>query len=274
MNTIQTTLPIKPTGLNPTEVPLGITGTLTETPVQQNIQPKVNQFTDPSKLIYLGFFNVSNEDAPGTKLYTWNYLKPLTDYYAAKWNTGDSQITQTVPWSLMRAFFSRQCRVDFELVFQPIKINDSRFSFDVVFSYDVNSLSDTLNTTLTFNDSIHKSMDSPSNELTFTIPTFFMTNSQPTDRVNYFYVDDEGIVQKLNTLPAFLPTTQVNLYVRNPYTPNNIQMETFKVLVYLRPIVTEMVGCTAKSYVSYNADRLTNNTALVQPWFMPIPDEF
>lgn len=271
MDKIQTTLPTAPSGANPPEVPLGISATITETPIQQNIPRKPLNLTDPSKLIYYGKFSINKSRETGSKLFSWNFRTPLPDYYAMQWLlTQASTLSQNIPWALWRAYFSRQCKIEWELIFEPVKAKDCRFSMDAVFSYDEKTIDDSLTSTTLFNDSIHMVMDDPDQQFTILVPAYWMTATTPTDKIVLFYLEKEEVPNYELLDPAFLPTTNVTLYLRAPYTPNLVQPDEIDVLVYVRPIVTQITGNVCKTIIGdYSKFDGNGSKVPVTPWFMP-----
>jgi len=84
---ISTTTPAPPSGVSPTEVPLGISGTVSETPGPVNI-PRLSLpiFSQEGRGLFLGSFTMDITQNPGSVLFDWRMQQPMhlgsSDLYA------------------------------------------------------------------------------------------------------------------------------------------------------------------------------------------------
>lgn len=238
---ISTTNPVPPTGITPTEVPLGITSTTTPA------GGAINRPTNQSALfalqegIFLTTFEVSKDDVIGKEVFTWHSLYPLGETENEYNTVVDGENTRFfVPWELMTSFFSRQCKIDWELNFTAVKVSDCRVSFDGIFIYEDDWNLNTDFRVALNNDSVHKIFDDQDDTFSIVPPMYWMTNNVNTDTWR-------STVPTIRRQPAFLPSTTLHLKIRSPYVPNSMQPNTFRVVVTLKPIVRQNIGFAAKS---------------------------
>lgn len=255
MNKVPTTTPVAPTGITTTEVPLAITGTLTDTLIGRN-QIVVDQpLYDPTAWIYIDNFVINERTTSGAKLYTWSSDKPLVNCFTQSSGSAPATRIQIVPRSLILPQFSRFGRVSWEVMLKPVKIGDCRVELDIVFSYD-KSLGNTLDKKMFLNDSLHFMVDDPDQPIVFTPPMYWIQN-MVTTRMGV--PDTSATAVK----PASYPSVWANIYQRTRYIPNMIQRPTFVMLVYVRPIVSGLSGFST-------SNRLANVGFISEPyWLQP-----
>jgi len=258
------TNPTPPTGVIPTEVPLGINTTTTHSPVPNNIIPNSLGAYGNDFGIYLTTFTISNTMAPGTRVFTWNSEYPLSLNNQYSTIAGQDYLQWRLPWSLIVPFFSRMGKVEWEMNFKPIKVADCRVSVDIVFNYGLYAPENTdITNKALANDSLHKNFDDTDDNLTFNIPMFFPTDNVQIDSYRVFGV-------ALDTIqPAFLPTTSVNVFIRNTYQNSLIQPDSFQVLVTLRPKISNCVGLATRSTAVNNQRGIVEE--ICRPHFLRTP---
>lgn len=255
MNEIQTTLPIKPTGITTTEIPLGITGTLATQLVANDTIFENHMIQDGQRWSYIDQFIVNATSPPGTMLWRWNSRNPLASRYEIRVDLMDASSNfQVIPRSLVEAQYSRLSQVSWELMFKPIKINDCRVQFDLIetFGKQPSNLS-TLEPEMFLNNMYHFMIDDPNQPIIFKPDMFFLQRSINT-KISYFNNVDS------NSLPATIPRTYVSVYNRTRYVPNLMQADTFTVLVFARPIISGLEGLSS-------SNRLTNVNWFTTPYW-------
>lgn len=238
MNTIvSTTNPAPPTGVTPTEVPLGTSGTISETvmPVNIPIVKELAMFNQIGKGLFIGSFQISALNGVGTNVFNWSFSNPTTvgstNLYSR--TTSPGIINYPTAWEYLVAMFSRMVQIDYELEFIPIKVGDSRCSVDILYNFE-NTIP-LYNTRNLSNESMHKVFDDMDDPFRIAVPAFWITNNNST-RETY---DPSGVVK--NSSP-FLPQTRLAMYIRNPYQPNMMQPSSFSVMVILHPRVKNPIG--------------------------------
>jgi len=267
MEVISTTNPPPPSGVTPTQIPLSISASISQTTNPVNVvKATYPMVDDPSLDYYYGYFTIDTSKTPGTKVFQFDTRFPTgSDINNPYTNISgaDQTLVFNIPWSLVRAFYSKQCRIDFELTFVPVKVADSRVSLDAVFNYD--EYSQGYNTATLSNDSIHWILDDVDNQKKITIPSFWVTNNVQTDAQEVNFPSGNDYITVVNQ-PPFLPSTRLDLFVRGPYQPNMMQPNYLDVHVFVRPIVRQTVGITGKALVTTIAD--TVNEYFPKPWFI------
>lgn len=261
MNTeISTSNPTPPDGLTPTQVPLGISGTTSEILGPPNIIYKQPVAFNLNESIYYGQFTIDNTLSTGSRVFQWDSFYPLGNFPNV-YNSGESngRYTYCVPWSLLTAFYSKQCKVDWLMNFTFIKVPDCRVSLDLIFNY--NGETKVLYTPeLLGSDSYHVIIDSQDDNFSFELPQFWLTNNVQTDSAAVIFSSTGQTIQ-----PAFLPTTHLDIFIRNPYQPNMLQPDSFQVIVTMQPIVRSTVGFAAKSLTRTAAPY---NPSVNRPYFL------
>jgi hypothetical protein len=212
--------------------------------------------------IYFGKFTVTNSTNVGTRVFYHTTKFPLGDFVNPYNEISQTQgaLNWLVPWSLMRAFYSKQVKIDWEMHITPVKVADCRVSFDIIFQYE-----DTINTNYVArtlaHDNLHYHVDSQDAGFSFKIPMIWTVNNVHTD-VPVWH-DDNG---PRFTIPnAYLPNTVTKIFVRNTYQPNMLQPDTVEFVVTLRPIVQNAIGIAGKAPVFTLYDAINDTTC--RPYF-------
>lgn len=241
---VSTTNPAPPTGVTPTEVPLGITTTTSATGGPLNKGMNKTAMFGLQEGLYYGQFTVNKTMTLSQNVFEWTSWSPLGNT-ANEYNTVNSASNSRffVPWELMTAFYSKQVKIDWEIVFTAVKVSDCRVSFDVVFIYEDKNTASTYPQVLN-NDSYHKMFDDQDDSFSVVPPMYWMTNNVNTDSWRVQLLPGGGITRMQ---PAFLPYTKMLVKIRSPYIPNSMQPDSFQVIVTLRPIVRQAIGIAGKS---------------------------
>jgi hypothetical protein len=263
---VSTTNPAPPTGITPTEVPLGITTATTVTQGPVNIPRTPATSLSLNRPIYIDKFTITPSNVTGQQVYAMTTKFPFGDF-PNRYNQNaqeDDTIQFFVPWSLIKAFYSKQCKIDWEMELVPVKVADSRVILDVVFGYDDGQAPPSTQLLYLANDTVSFKLDSQNEPIKIMIPQFWATEVVQTDTFRARQVTAPLFANVIQ--PAFLPTTNVVIRIRNPYQPNLIQPDTFEVLVFLRPIVTTALAIGGKSSV---VNRLPDiETHIPVPYFL------
>jgi len=269
MNTIiSTTTPAPPSGVSPTEVPLGISGTVSETPGPINI-PRLllPAFSQQGRGLYLGNFSIDITQNTGAVLFDWRMQQPSTfaanNFYDPSSSGGI--IHYPTAWEFLIPMFSLQGKMDFDLELIPVKVGDSRASIDFVFNQEDQAFA--YNTTVLANDSVHKIIDDTDDPIRFSIPIIWPTNNIQTRNWSFQTTADPSV--NIRYQPAFLPFTRCTAFLRNPYQPNQMQPTSFQVLAILHPRPHSMIGTAGISPVRNTFGLLVDYTPT--PWFISSP---
>jgi len=242
---LSTTTPAAPSGVAPTEIPLGISGTIAPQLLPANIKPVPASIFTQNWGAYIGNFSVSVSNPVGSMVYSWNTDSPLPDHNFSTL-AGDTP-NFNIPRDLIQAFYSRQSKIDWILRFKPVKVSDCRVSMDFVVDYNSNTVKP-YNELVLSNDTYHKHFDEQDDEFDLVVPMFWPTNNIPT----------YGVPSSILPLkPAFYPFTKVSVYIRNQYQPNLMQPMSFEMAVFAIPIVRELVGIHGPS-VLFNQFNVPN----------------
>lgn len=241
---VSTTNPAPPTGITPTEVPLGITSTTSTSGGPLNRGSNKTALFSLEEGIYLTQFTVNKTMNTGDEVFTWTSWSPLGPN-ANEYNTVNSGSNSRflVPWQLFTSFYSKQCKIDWELKFTAVKVSDCRVSFDGLFIYEDKDFTAGYPELLN-NDSVHKIFDDQDDSFSILPPMYWMTNNVNTDSWRVQLVTS-GPFARMQ--PAFLPYTKMSLRVRAPYIPNSMQPDEFTVIVTMNPIVRQTLGIAGKS---------------------------
>lgn len=260
---VSTTNPAPPTGITPTEVPLGITSTTSVTGGPLNKGMNKTALFALEEGIYLDQFQVTKTDTIGHEVFEWTSWSPLGDTvneYNTVNNGSDSRFL--VPWQLFTSFYSKQCKIDWEIKFTAVKVSDCRVSFDAITIYeDKNAVS--TNPQALNNDSVHKIFDDQDDSFSVIPPMYWMTNNVNTDSWRVQIVAG-GQLHRMQ--PAYLPYTKLSLRIRSPYVPNSMQPDSFTVVVTLNPIVRQNLGIAGKS-VNTTSNLVLENQ-IPRPYFL------
>lgn len=242
MNISPTTQPAPPLGITTTPTPFSVEGAISDDPIPTNLAPEVVSILEREDVIYLNQFRITNQQSIGTKLYTHDLNYPLGNttttngYYVQPDNTLGT-MRPLVPWKLLPVWFSRQCKITYQLIFEPVKVSDCRVSVDAFFTYDSQDVNVYDKDTFVL-DTVEKIIDDPDDPFIFEVPAFYLTNVVNTynTRANLRYIQ-----------PAFIPKTKSTLFMRSPYVPNLMQPDTFVMLVYLKVNVSHANTIAATS---------------------------
>jgi len=244
-----TTQPLPPLGTTTTPTPLSIEGTLTNNLVEGDIDPQPIPSLSCKNSLYYGKFEITSSNTVAQRIFEYNMEYPLGEtsngYYKQPPNNG--VFVFLCPWSLIPVWFSRQAKIDYALVMQPVKISDSRVSVDSIFRYKQEKVTHyTLDAFV--HDTFSHYIDDSDGLISMSIPSFWNTNFVPTRFLR---------LSNTNIPPAFLPKTQMTTFIRSPYVPTLMHPDKFDILVYLIPIVSvasTMVGATRVARSSPNFD--------------------
>lgn len=252
MEQVQTTTPNKPTGIPPPEVPLGIQGTFLDQVGVQKLDGNLGQMR-LDNILYLGNFKVTTADEIGTlkhEFSTWDGI-PLAGY-TKQLNQG---VQVLVPWNMIPTYYSRMAKVDYELVYQPVKVSDCRVSIDVVANFE-NSRVEYDSKTLV-NNNVHYLFDDPMEYLTFPVPMYWPTINVNT---NAYMIHQTGKPNEVYK-NAFLPKTRVSAFIATPYIKNSLQPTEVVVVVWLRLKPRQIQGASA----------MKHKWTLALSGFLPLP---
>lgn len=257
---ISTTTPAPPTGVTPTEVPLGISGTVSETAMPVNLPPDQDSvFAQQGRGIYIGKFTVDTSQTTGTEVFSWTIRAPTTVGGVNAYEpviSPDEIIQFRAAWELLLPMYSTQCKMDFDLEFIPVKVGDSRVSFDIVFNQENRTL--TYNEVVLANDSVHKIIDDTDDPIKISVPVIWPTNNIQT-RSTY---RNGSLIQ-----PAFLPYTKLQVFIRNPFQPNMMQPISFEIIVILHPKPHSVIGMAGMGPVFGNTASFADLSFPI-PWFI------
>lgn len=220
METLSTTNPISPTGGTNTSVPLGITASTELKPFPLN-SPMFDSdlFSTPRKILIDSFIIKNNQDLYDS-VYEWAVRDNKLDFYWPKFE--EPKVT---PWNLLPAYYSKQTRMEYQLLFYPVKVTNCKVKLDAIIDY-VNNLSPVEDSTGFANQNNQFELDDPDGIINFPVPQYYVTNNVNTDM--NFLGGGNNLV-----FPAFVPETKVRFSIANPYHNNNLQPDSFNVLVYL-----------------------------------------
>lgn len=234
-----TTQPVAPMAQTTTPTPLSIEGVLSSQILEANLDIQTTPSLTCKNSLYLGKFSINNTNTIGTNIYSFDAAYPLGKtsnlYYAQP--TNDGVLRFLCPWSLIPVWFSRQCKVDYTLIFQPVKISDSRVSIDSFYKYTGTAIT-TYNTNAFTNDTVSHYIDDGDGLIINNIPAFWPTDFVPTRGLR---------ISGNNIPPSYIPKTVMTTFIRSPYVPTLMHPDSFDILVYLIPkimIASTMVGAT------------------------------
>lgn len=258
---VSKTNPLPPDGGTNTSVPLGITASVSETPQPVNVPVLPASVFNSSHGIYLGKFEIKDTFAIGEDVYNWDYRKPLTPAYA---RTTDihGRISAFTPWDFVLPYFSKQCKVEYDMLFIPIKIGDCRTRLDLVYNFEEQPFTDLYSTNALANVNQHFLLDDDDEQFRFSIPTYWISNNVTTDVTKVKTSSGNA-----NLRSAFLPMTKFKMFIASQYQHNAMQMPTFSVHVVLYPRVTSMLGLAGKRSVTVVRAGTGNRTETLTPYF-------
>jgi len=231
MNTPEpTTQPLPPLGTTTTPTPLSIEGVLANQVEEGNLEKQRIPALTCKNSLYLGKFTITNAQPIGTNVFSFSAEYPLgavsNNYYGQP--GGDGVYRQLCPWSLIPTWFSRQCKIDYTLAFQPVKVSDSRVTIDSFYRYSQTPVT-SYNTDSFVNDTVSNYIDDSDGLITNTIPTYWPTDFVPTRSFR---------MAGINQPPSYVPKTRMTTFIRSPYVPTLMHPDSFDVLVYLMPMVS------------------------------------
>lgn len=237
MNKVQTTTPNTPTGIPPPEIPLGIQGTFRDTLGPQKLDGDL-PFMDLQNMILLDTIQITTAMDIGTEIYTFSTMDGIpTSKYNTKLVSGNQVL---VPWNMIPSYYSRLCKVDYELYFQPIKVADCRVEVDVVSNFVNESVE--YNPTTLANTNVNYKFDDPNGFLNYPVPMFWpVINVQTPATITPTNTPNPSKVLK----SAFVPQTKVTVFIAAPYIRNNLQPDVVKLLVWLRLKPRQVQGASA-----------------------------
>lgn len=237
MNKVQTTTPNTPTGISPPEVPLGIQGTFRDTLGPQKLDGDLPPM-QLQNMILLDVIEITTAMDIGTEIYSFSTLDGIPNAkYTSNLKAGHQVL---VPWNMVPAYYSRLCKVDYELFFQPVKVSDCRVAVDVVANFANQSVE--YNSTTLTNNNVNFQFDDPSGFLNYPVPMYWpVINTQTPATITATNTPSPGLVLK----PAFLPQTRVSVFIAAPYIRNNLQPDVVKLIVWLRLKPRQVQGASA-----------------------------
>lgn len=235
METLSTTNPIPPTGGTNTSVPLGITATTELKPIQLNSPIFESDFFSVPKKILIDTFEIKNTQNLYEEIYSWSVRDTKLKQYFSRYD--DPKVT---PWNLIPAYYSKQVRMEYQLLFYPIKVTNCKVKVDAIVDY-LDQLPAADGAFDFTNQNNQFELDDPDGIITYPIPQYYITNNVPTD-MNYF----DGAFR----FPAFLPQTKVRFTIANRYHNNNLQPDSFNVKVFLLAIPVNPQNLVGKKICS------------------------
>jgi len=253
MEVLSTTNPIPPTGGTNAIAPLGITAALSITKTSFLTDFITPVATDVQRPILLSQFTCDSTSAIGTSKFKWStYNTNLTNY-------DPNNTNGFIPWNLVKPYYSKMFRMDYEIIFKAYKVTDAETKLHALWTYTDDSIS--YNTDHLANHNQEFSFDDSSDLTILQVPQFFMHNNVVGDII---YRDS------LYSLPAFLPKTNLELFVANRYQPSLMHPETFKVQVFLQPIPSNMKVVHSRRTVTGGYPTNTN-VHPSRPYFLTAP---
>lgn len=243
-----TTNPIPPTGGTNAVAPLGISASMSVTKTTEltsSIFPEWFNMTIPIKLAE---FVITNETATQEVVSTWSTRSTgLSQYDPSEAQNG------FLPWNMITPFYSKMHRMEYALMYKPVKVEDVECRIQAMYSYNDNQIALNLRGTCNHNEVF--SFDSTNDIKVLSVPQFFMHNNIATNR-NY-------LTDELNSqVNEYIPRTQVTLILNNAYRPNVAQPPSFNVLEFVILKPTNMKVIAARRYVR---GTLTDNNQVIYP---------
>lgn len=273
MESLAQTNPAPPSGIVPTEVPLGISGTISETPMPVNI-PLLKQLSifHLDRGVFLGNVTINSTTPVGTNILTWRSRTPLvingvgSSYYDISNETTFFRTFYPAIWDLLLFSYAMECRLEFSFKIKVVKIGDSRCSLDFVFNQSDADFDYSSPGTLA-NDSFHKIIDDPDDLIEFDVPMIWPTDNVPTKMWQRHTIDSPAI----NMQSPFIPYVRMQTFVRSRYQRNLMQFPSFNLSVFLHVKVINPVGI-AGNYIT-RTQYPDLNDSLPIPWvYNQIPD--
>jgi len=265
---VETTEPLAPTGVTNTEVPLGVTATLATQEISDTQIVFNNSLCDPTKWIWIDSFKIRNATLPGQRIYNWSMTNPLkSKFQSARIEESHTLIT-ILPKALFYAYYCRFGQVDWEVMLQPVKIGDCRVELDIVFKYNSATpdlVAQTLDRNQLLSDSLHYELDDVMNPPVFKVPAYWKVSQPP---MNDVFADYDTNFSKRWIKPLGYPDTSFFIYQRTRYINNQLQMDSFDVNVYVRPITSGLSCFATRSLTSVNNGSLTMIPYIPKPYWL------
>lgn len=265
-----TTTPNPPVGQLTPEVPLGISASLTPNTMQPDTKPLQVDQTQNAQWTYIDRFEISNDSAAGTFLWKWNSYEPLTTKFQVFKGASFTSMIY-LPHSLKEAYWASFLNVEWELKFEPIKVTDSRVEIIISQGFIGNTddssnlkYGDTfMDSTQLWNETEIHAFDSPETVVIFK-PKLFQPQSKMMNNDSIEHFTNPESFGKL--WPSFAPTTTVVVRQKSEFVNNSLQPNTFKVNVWIRPIITAMSEFTSRCL-----NTSLKNSSIYQLSYSPYP---
>jgi hypothetical protein len=256
MEVPSTTNPLPPSGGTNTVAPLGISSSLSISKTEELQSVQYPDWFSANVPILIGNFTLSNTQTVGTKVFSWTTEGPDLDYYRPEPADLKNSI---LPWNLVRAYFSKMTRMEYALIFKPVKVTDSEARLHAIWNYTGDQVgSYTTNALANHNEMF--SFDDSSDIKVLSVPQFFMHNNQQTNTN----------IQNLNNTwyQSFVPSTTLDVFVANVYQPNLAQPDSFEVMVFLVPIPTNIKTIAGRRGVKGGLEGGNNLEVYPHPYFL------
>lgn len=256
MEVLSTTNPLPPSGGTNTVAPLGITASLSVTKTAELDSVQYPDWFSANVPILIGDFTVSNAQTIGTKLYSWSTEATDLSYYRPKIADNKNKV---LPWNIVRPYYSKMTRMEYVLIFKPIKVTDSEARLHAIWNYTGDHVNNYSTNALANHNELF-SFDDSSDVKFLSVPQFFMHDNLQTN-VN---MDTDTA----DWYQSYVPATTLDLFVANIYQPNLAQPESFDVLVFLMPIPTNVKTIAARRPIIGGLQDDNNYPILPHPYFM------
>uniref|UniRef100_A0AAU8JNG4 Structural protein 2 n=1 Tax=Chipolycivirus sp. TaxID=2809300 RepID=A0AAU8JNG4_9VIRU len=256
MEVPSTTNPLPPSGGTNTVAPLGISSSLSISKTEELESVQYPDWFSANVPVLIGDFTLSTSQTVGTKVFSWTTEVSELDYYRP--DPADTKNT-ILPWSLVRPYFSKMTRMEYALIFKPIKVTDAEVRLHAIYNYTGDFVGSYTSDALANHNEMF-SFDDSSDIKILSVPQFFMHNNQQTNKN----------VINLNTewYQSYVPSTTLDIFVANVYQPNLAQPDSFKVKVFLVPIPTNIKTIAARRGVKGGLEGGNNFDIYPHPYFM------
>jgi hypothetical protein len=231
MNSLSLSNPRQPTGIAGPEPPLAISGTTSENGPFLVTPDNLTEGLTPD-LLFLTNVEIKKDDAIGTKFLDIRTSQGLVpNLYAVK---RDFVTTTILPISAWSAFYSSFTNMEYDIVFQFIKVQDCRAQVNLSVNYSDSTLLYNSSTMVNHTSDIH--IDSVEDFYQYSVPQFFYLEYTPSKILS------EGITGPAPARNIYLPKTRISGHLSMVYAPNDMQPLTFQILAWLRLKPTKMLG--------------------------------
>jgi hypothetical protein len=255
MEVLSTTNPTPPDGGTNASAPLSLSAALSITK-----SPQLNKEIVPDALfqqvpILIDRFKISNSQVVGATAYSWAvYNNGLAKYQPPTNNEG----VGFLPWSLIQPYYSKMHKMEYALIFKPVKITDCETRLHALWDYAGSGA--VKYTTYGLNNHNEQfSFDDASDLKVLSVPQFWITNNVSTNTNSY----DED-TDRVN---PYIPVTNLKLFVANTYQPNLTQPDNFEVMVFLMPLPSNMKVMAGRRMVQGALKYGDNVHILPRPYF-------